>query len=282
LSSYLSPNRIQLTMRSMNSTSERPANIQPSTSMASPDNPNSAAHAVFATHELLCDIIGLLPMEDIVIATGVCTTWRNALSANLIIQQALYLAPVETREIVTTTDYLSERIKDIDRDEYAVVAEPNPFVKRVCDQMYSFALDRRTQSVYQEYQPQPKFQHPNGVWRDMFIAQPPINVVDIEVFPRWNFFNGTDGSLIFYPDFMARKFTHVDNQGIKMGKLHDFIQSTAVAGLQKPVFVRLSVPQEHFLERSITGTSRYRFWCVVRDGKVSRQTQPPHLMDEWV
>jgi hypothetical protein len=93
-------------MPSMKSTSEQPANTQPSTSMASP-NSNSAAHAVFATHELLCDIIGLLPMGDIVIATGVCTTWRNALAANIIIQQALYLAPVETREIVTTTDHLS-------------------------------------------------------------------------------------------------------------------------------------------------------------------------------
>jgi hypothetical protein len=235
-------------------------------------------------------------MEDIVIATGVCTTWRNALSTNVKIQQALYLTPVETREIVTMTDHLSERVKDIDRHEYAVVAEPNTSIERVCDQMYSFPtwLDSHKQSAYQKYQPQSKFGHPNGSWRDMFITQPPINVVDIEVFPssisyttpephtRSNFFTGTDGTSFFRPDFMTRKRTLKDDQGIKMGKLHDFIQSTAVAALQRPLFVRLGVPRKHFLECSITETSPYRFWYEVRDGKVSRQTQPPHLMEEWV
>jgi hypothetical protein len=279
----------------MNSTNEQPVNhSQPSISMASLSS-NPAAHAVSATHELLCDIIGLLPMGDIVVATGVCRIWRNALMSNLIIQQALYLTPVNTREIVTTKDYFSESIEDINRDECAVVTEPHPFIKRVCDQMYSFArLDSYKKSASQEYRPQPKFKHPNGIWREMFIAQPPINIVDIEMFPsfifytefdgtphtRSNFYTGPDGTRFFCSSFMARKSTLRDDQGITIGKLNDFIQSRALPGLQKPVFIRLSVPQEHFLERSITETSRYKFWCEVRDGKVSRQTQPPHVMAE--
>lgn len=34
-----------------------------------------AAHAVFGTNELLCDIVGRLPLKDIVIITGICKTW---------------------------------------------------------------------------------------------------------------------------------------------------------------------------------------------------------------
>lgn len=242
-------------------------------------NSNSAAHAVFAIHELLGDIVGLLSVGEIVIATGVCQTWRKTLKANLTIQRAIYLAPVHTREIVTTKNCLSERIGEIDRDEYAVVTEPNPFIKRVCDQMDSCTkLHSSERSAYQEYQPQPKFKHPNGTWRDMFISQPPINLVNIEVFLSSNFYTAPDRTLFFCARFAARQLTLKHDQGITMGKLHDFIQSTALPGLRKPVFVRLSVPQEHFLERSITVTDRYQFWCEVRDGKVSRQTQPPHLL----
>jgi hypothetical protein len=39
--------------------------------MASPTS-HQAAHAVFNTNELLCDIIVRLPLEDIFHATGVC------------------------------------------------------------------------------------------------------------------------------------------------------------------------------------------------------------------
>ena len=114
-------------------------------------NSNSAAHAVFAIHELSGDIVGLLSVGDIVIATGVCQTWRKTLKANLTIQRAIYLAPVHTRKIVTTKNCLSERIGEIDRDEYAVVTEQNPFIKRVCDQMDSCTkLHSSERSAYQE------------------------------------------------------------------------------------------------------------------------------------
>ena len=139
-------------------------------------------------------------------------------------------------------------------------------------------LHSSERSAYQEYQPQPKFKHPNGTWRDMFISQPPINLVNIEVFLSSNFYTAPDRTLFFCARFAARQLTLKHDQGITMGKLHDFIQSTALPGLRKPVCVRLSVPQEHFLERCITVTDRYQFWCEVRDGKVSRQTQPPHLL----
>lgn len=111
----------------------------------------------------------------------------------------------------------------------------------------------------------------------MFIAQPPINKVIIEAFPSSNFYTRPNGTAAFCSKFVARKCTLEDDQGIKMGRLNDYIQSTAVPGLRKPVFVRL-VPQGHFPGLCIAETVRYKFWYEVRDGKVSRQTQPSYLL----
>jgi hypothetical protein len=102
-----------------------------STSNTPPDF-YEAAHAVLNTNELICEIIGYLPFEDIIAITGVCRTWRCALYGSLAIQRALFLAPEHIRQIATSTENFPERVEDIPRRDYADVGEVNPFLARIC------------------------------------------------------------------------------------------------------------------------------------------------------
>lgn len=162
---------------------------------ATPPTFYDAAHAVLDKNELLCKIIGHLLPEDIFVTTGVCKTWHYALKASVAIQQALFLAPTSVRQITTITKDIPERIEDIPREPcvvYAIVGEINPFVARIFDPLLSTA---DSISQLQTMSPRRNFEHPAGLWREMFITQPPISLVRVclcpsppvltAVFPPW-------------------------------------------------------------------------------------------------
>ena len=146
--------------------------------MDSSHSHHAAANAVLNNNELLCEIIAHLPLEDIVVATGVCQAWRKALKANVAIQKALFLAPAEIQTLRTIyMDCLDMNCKDIPRGCYTIVGEPHPLVAKICCQTISLSNfednDRRDVGIEEKT----SFRHSDGGWRDMFITQPPCKVI---------------------------------------------------------------------------------------------------------
>jgi hypothetical protein len=238
----------------MASMSEMPSNQpQASADLVSSDatSPTShhATHAVLNTKELLCGIIIRLPFEDIVVATGVCKTWREVLKDNVAIQQALFLTPTEITDIVSETECLSMSLEDIPRDQYCIIAK---FNSRFVDLWMRTKSADGTGSGVTRFIPQPQrtlLSHPSGLWRDMFVTQPPIKA----------FFLRTGNT-----EFKCFRC----ETGIKMGELYDAYES-----LFPPGRIGTLVDAERFISVDEPYFFHNGRW-EVRDGKVSRQTRP--------
>jgi hypothetical protein len=224
---------------------------------------HQAAHAMFSTNELLCNIIGRLPLENIALATGVCRTWRYALRFNIAIRQILWRAPKGIREIESSLDCLGMRIEDIPTDQAEIIGEINPYISRICDEqvwtannVFEDHIDIISRNLFK-----PPPTRPIGAWADMFITQPPIQTVMVKVYPDIQVYR-------LWAAVQSFRFRCVG--GITMGKLVDFIQSKAPQHGRKAA-IRLSIPKG-FKPPCDTramepGTHRWE----VRNGKVFRQ-----------
>lgn len=241
----------------------RPPSSEPPTG-ANPPRFFEAAHAVLSTNELLCEIIGRPPLEDVVVTTGVCRTWRNALKASVAIQQALFLIPAGIQEITTTTKCLSMRVEDIPRKQYAVIGEPHPWTARICGKLSARGHQTTIHMLV--------FGHPAGTWREMFITQPPTKALELSfygsVVPRPK---TPDGYISCYKKYVPYNCA----EGIKLGPLHDFIE-LALQGRAMPSFATMLVPNGFFAKRSFSVSSRYNRWWQVHNGEVHRRIQPPN------
>ena len=144
-----------------------------SINMAS-SNSHQAAHAVFGTNELLCDIIGRLPLKKIVNITGVCKTWRKAILDNLAIQQTLFLAPAAIRHITSEVNCLSMSLKHIPRYQYTVVAEFHSQAKKRWNCEEPNVIEPIFNTLNSGLSPL-------GVWQNMFVTQPPTTSVIITI-----------------------------------------------------------------------------------------------------
>jgi hypothetical protein len=262
-------------MRSMDPASEPSSGPQTPTS-ATPRRFYEAAHAVLNTNELICEIIGRLPLEDIVVTTGVCRTWRNALKGSVAIQQALFLVPANIQEITTTTKCLSMRIEDIPRRQYAIIGEPHPWTARICGRMYASVTPSWSRDYGSTDEPMLDVEHPAGNWREMFITQPPIKALELSLFVKPKFTQT-------HPNpYISSHKEHVPYnraEGIKLGPLYDFIALTLQAwDNHNHSVVTMIVPDGFFSKRSFSVTSRYNRWWEVRNGKVHRRIQPPNNM----
>ena len=215
--------------------------------------PHHAAHAVLFTNELLCDIVAELPVQDIVVATGICRFWRSALSGSERIQTAMFLKPVEPQEAMVH-DYLAHCLtRPIPLDRCFIIGEVHPSLARICGSI-SLGED---DLFKQESKPFPEFTHAGGTWRDMFITQPPCKRVCATI-------EGLKGG----------PYCHLDNSaGITLGELYDHIHthlaSEVVENLGVVSLGEFAVPED--LERWESFTVK----CQIREGIVVHPTDEP-------
>jgi hypothetical protein len=204
-------------------TASNPPSSEPQTpTSATPPRSYEAAHAVWNTNELICEIIGYLPLEDIVVTTGVCRTWRNALKGNKSIQRALFLVPAGIQEITTTTKCLSKRVEDIPRKQYAIIGEPHPWTARICGKMFGSTTPIWSRVYETTKEPILDFEHPAGTWRGMFVTQPPIKALELSFLVK-------SVSIANHRSRYHIEVPYNCAEGIKLGPLYDFIALTLQA-----------------------------------------------------
>lgn len=133
---------------------------------------HQAAHAVLFTNELLCNIVARLPLPDILAASRICKFVRDALKDDPSIKKALFLKPAQVREVLVSNFILEWN--DLTLDDSSVIGKVNPFVKGIVG---------RVQLETQRGNDHPLVtrKHPNGVWREMFITQPPCKKVFVTI-----------------------------------------------------------------------------------------------------
>jgi hypothetical protein len=259
-----------------------------SKSKLSLDQPNMAAstsheatHAVFNTYELLCNIVGRMPMKDIISATNVSRTWRNALKADIAIQRSVMRIPAPIREIETKLDCAGMRIEDLPSDQFEIVVDINPYMTRICDapgpwRPHDMTEDHWEMLARKSSTPTPK--RPAGAWAATFITQPPVKKVLMMVFPGAQSDRCKLSNFVHYPP-VRRSLIKCDG-GVTMDKLAAFIRSYRLeCGCD--VVMKVSLPDGYKsrcdLGAMLPGARRWE----VRDGKVCRQIQAaaaaPHL-----
>jgi hypothetical protein len=245
-----------------------------------------AAHAVLSTNELLCNIIAHLPLKDIVAATGICKSWRNAMAADLAVQQALFLKPVELSEVLVETRQLLAlgESETVNIDRCTVVGQLNPLAEKMCGSIKFRAAQSQVMPLPRQCwrgsdrECLARFgdNHPDGIWREMFITQPPCIRVHVKIYEL-----RTEDILGIYGSKGTQKVVEEVNEkanllersdGVKLGDLYDFIFA-----------------YHHWETRSVrTTVRRYvaenidlpdRTSCMVRNGKVRLPTQLPDLPD---
>jgi hypothetical protein len=239
-----------------------------------------AAHAVLYTNELLCELIGYLPLEDIVIATGVCKTWRSA-HASVAIQQALFLAPRDVRWITTITEYLPTCVEDIPRKNYAVIGELNTSLARIFSREVFYdsyrSGSRPGHSGTTCTSPRESSgHHPFGLWRDMFVTQPPTTHLRFCLYSSEQFWLKMESTQDYFGMDCEGIYPFECDEGIRMGQLHDLIESKVQAHQGKKVAVRLIMSGFHPLYQPY---SDYLDQCwEVRKGEAVRVILP---LDDW-
>lgn len=245
------------------------------------------AHAVLSTNELLCNIIAHLPLEDIVAATGICKSWRNAMAADLAVQQALFLKPVELSEVLVETRQLLAlgESETIDIDRCTVVGQLNPFAEKMCGsikfraaQSHKLALPRYDwRGCFQERLTVSGDLHPKGIWRDMFITQPPCIRVHVKIYELRT--QDIDGFYVYsgmqtVVDEVNEELNLVEcSDGVKLGDLYDYIHTyhRSCAELSVRTTVRKYVTECTKLPD--------RTSCIFRNGQVRLPEQLSDLPD---
>lgn len=216
-----------------------------------------ATHAVLFTNELLCDIVGRLPLKDIVSGTGLCKFWREALQSNQHIQEVLFLKPVEIREVVCEIHRLHDLEHSIAMDDCMVLCKTHPYIHDIiCDEVQ---VPRRIEHGRGKFM---KFQHPSGTWREMFLTQPPCKKVTVHI--------GTTHAF--------NLIKCANSTDVKLGELHDRIQSIHPPGSAYDADVRVTVSgyaDEGSMPRKDPATTR----CKVLHGEVCRPKELPTLGD---
>lgn len=162
-----------------------------------------AAHAVLFINELLCDIVGRLPFEDIMSATSTCKSWRSVLKADHHIQESLFLKPSEIREVLCENRLINRLEDPIAIEDCLVICKFHPRIRGICGQV-------QVEGESLCLRPFPRFDHPSGNWRNMFVAQPPCKTVTVNIH--------TMGRRV-------DEFKFQRSAGVALGELYDFIHS---------------------------------------------------------
>ena len=239
-----------------------------------PSATNEAAHAALFTRELLCNIIGRLPFQGILAATGVCREWRAALVCDPNIREDLFLKPANVRLVLADSKYMRKKEKSIPLDKCAILGTALPFLHRIFDRVnfatgiYLFINSMRL-SLYtpnsMRRMRSSAFDVANEFWNDMFITQPPCSKVHIRIFTCRD------------TRVPGKKLHNIELQradGIKLGDLYDLFNSHLAEDYNQ-YYIQLTI-RNYFPEVSVRDeySVQGRVRCKVHNGEIKRPFPP--------
>jgi hypothetical protein len=212
---------------------------------------NQAAHAVLSTKELLYDIVARLPFRDMVSVTGVCKSWRSTLKEDQHIQQALFLKPMEVRDVLCDNILLNDLERPMLIEDGQVVSQLHPYLPRICGDF------EPTREGLWCLEVSKKSHYPDVTWRAMFITQPPCKLVTV----KHHTIHGTE------------RFTYERDTGVTLGELHDYIHAKR-PGDRLISHAWITIPG-YTAECSVLFRRPFTSKCKVRAGEVCRPADLP-------
>lgn len=218
-----------------------------------------AADRVFSTNELLCGIIAHLPLNDIITTTGVCRTWRSAVAADPVVQQLLFLKPVEIDEVLAENPHILDLETPIPFDECVVIGELHPWISEIIGHVQTgYPYPHGGHSLHPGTNLD--FLSHEGSWREMFATQPPCKRATVLLCSNMSNGNEHEAKL-------------VREDGIRMGELYDFVHEELS---YNPECSGSVVHFDRFDTEEYVHQARfYETRCKVRDGEVCRPAQMP-------
>lgn len=187
----------------------------------------TAAYAVLFSPELLCKIITQLPLEAIVVTTGVCHFWRNAVAADPQIQKALSLKPEEVRRVRLYKQCLDEHFERVFSEhgpggtiptKYChTIGNFHPSIEKICGKVHTHRgapaspITHHPDYFIENEVSTLDVGHTDGNWRNMLVSQPPCKLVKIKIITRLGCF------------VSHQVLLHKRRKGVRLGKLYDCI-----------------------------------------------------------
>ena len=224
--------------------------------------PHQAAHRVFSTTELLCNIVAHLPLRDLFTARAVCREWRRALVGDPTTQKALFLKPTEVREVLVEYLLIQNLEGPIPISECTIIGELNPWISDICGSVRtsdSYPKSGKSQHMSVNLE----FLFSDGLWREMFVTQPPCNSITVV------FDSDSGWRLVHGEDSLTMNCEH----GIKMGELYDFIEEEIhyrADGGGTVIHIK-NFDTDDYTHHTQFPTAR----CKVRNGEVCRPAELP-------
>jgi hypothetical protein len=216
---------------------------------------HQTAHTVFSTNELLCSIVTHLPFYDIVAATSVCKSWRDALQADPSVKEALFLKPAKVHEVMADDIAAGDTEKAIPLDICDVIGHFHPSLERICG-----SIQAGNHGIYAaRLRDFPVFNHPDGIWREMLISQPPCKSITLRL--------GCPPDGVYFKLFLG----YENDAGVKIGELYDFIHDNKY----DPPNEGLVYLNDFAIEEDMWVFEQFSTRCQVRDCVVQHPATPP-------
>ena len=192
----------------------------------------SVSNAVFLTTELLENILGFLPMRDLLLAQRVCRKWRDVITENTRLQQNLFLEAerptVAWKWSNAGREYRLDRLPELPEsepryeDKVTFTATLNEMLLDGGDQFESSTAECGIGEIF-HLRDMACWRHKPGSWRRMFVTQPPATTIFMEWilgdYEEWRSGYGSD---------WVDEFHKAD--GVTLGDVLDYAQKFDVDG----------------------------------------------------
>jgi hypothetical protein len=146
--------------------------LGPTDTLSSSNRPSAVANVVFHTYELLEQILTSISMVELLRYQRVSKNWRSVIQTSLTLQQKLFMAPAErpADEDVQSQNYNPLLLSR------CLISRPDKRL-RANSTRSNFIPPPLEQLIFRI----PSHAEPQASWRKMFISQPPLAAVRLEI-----------------------------------------------------------------------------------------------------
>lgn len=229
----------------------------------------SAAARVLALPELLSSILADLAFKDLIRATHVCRQWNDMIKSERKLKETLFIDAAPITRIIDPAQDSRQSGEDGERAavDYDPVVRVNPLLKVILPNYDPENGDPYLVLIELQWKfrrPQKLARDPTGMWRDMFITQPPCK----EIKPRKTALQGFDLEMLSELGLMVPDDHDVirDEGGVRLGTVIDEFKACGWGHPGGYIFGYVN-ERSRVLDSQLAGSKS----VAVRDGKIVRE-----------